>query len=166
MSFEETYAALRRIAQAAMRRDRPSHTLQPTALVHEFLMGLPDGFTASPVRNVEIVRIAGYRMRQILIDYARHRARHHPDSVADKRVSLEAVDGDDMAVNFPDLALLDDLLRELQKEQPEAAAVVEMRFFCGLKYSEIAKALGVAEVTAQRRWQEAKEWIKKRMGTG
>jgi RNA polymerase sigma factor (TIGR02999 family) len=163
MTFDEMYAALRRIAQAAMRGWRPSHTLQPTALVHEYLMKLPAGFAATPAQNIEIVRLAGHRMRQILIDYARQRARHHPASVAANRVPLQAVDAAGIAVKFPDLELLDDLLRELQQEEPEAAAVVEMRFFCGLTHEEIARALAVSVPTVERRWQKAKKWIRKRV---
>lgn len=132
LTFDEMYAALRRIAQAAMRGERASHTLQPTALVHDYLLSLPEGLPASPAEMVEVVRRAGWRMRRYLIDYARQRQRHHPESVASTRVGLEAVDGSDVAVTFPDLELLDDLLRELQAENPEATAVVEVRFFCGL----------------------------------
>jgi RNA polymerase sigma factor (TIGR02999 family) len=163
MSLEEMYAALRRIAQAAMRGERSSHTLQPTALVHEYLLALPEGLPESPADRVAVVRKAGWRMRRYLIDYARQRQRHHPESVAAQRVALEAVDGDNLAVTFPDLELLDDLLRELQVANAEAAAVVEMRFFCGLKQEEVAKALEVSVPTVERRWREAREWLQKRI---
>lgn len=164
LTFEEMYAALRRIAQAAMRGERASHTLQPTALVHDYLLSLPDGLPASPGEMVEAVRKAGWRMRRYLIDYARKRQRHHPESVASTRVGLEAVDGSDAAVTFPDLELLDDLLRELQAENPEAAAVVEMRFFCGLTHEEVARSLGVSVPTVERRWKEARTWLQRRAG--
>lgn len=164
LTFDEMYAALRRIAQSAMRGERSSHTLQPTALVHDYLLSLPEGLPASPSEMVEVVRKAGWRMRRSLIDYARRRRRHHPESVAATRVGLEAVDGDEVAVRFPDLELLDDLLRELQAESPEAAAVVEMRFFCGLTQAEIAQALGVSVPTIERRWREARNWLQRRVG--
>lgn len=164
LTFDEMYAALRRIAQAAMRGERASHTLQPTALVHDYLLSLPEGLPASPAEMVDAVRRAGWRMRRSLIDYARKRQRHHPESVAATRVGLEAVDGDEVAVRFPDLELLDDLLRELQAENREAAAVVEMRFFCGLTQAEIAQALGVSVPTVERRWREARHWLQRRVG--
>ncbi len=166
MSFDEMYATLRRIAQAAMRGERPSHTLQPTALVHEYLLSLPNSFAASPAENVRIVRLAGWRMRRLLIDYARRRARVTPESVAKNRVELEALDAEGIAVKFPDLELLDDLLRELQKDDSEAAAVVEMRFFCGLKHTEIAKALEISVPKVERRWSHAKQWLKRRVTEG
>jgi RNA polymerase sigma factor (TIGR02999 family) len=164
LTFEEMYAALRRIARAAMRGERSSHTLQPTALVHEYLLSLPEGLPESPADRVAVVRKAGWRMRRYLIDYARQRARNHPESVAAQRVALEAVDGDNLTVTFPDLELLDDLLRELQAANAEAAAVVEMRFFCGLKQAEVAKALELSVPTVERRWREAREWLRKRVG--
>jgi RNA polymerase sigma factor (TIGR02999 family) len=166
ISFDEMYATLRRIAQSAMRGERPSHTLQPTALVHEYLLSMPNGFTASAAENVQIVRIAGWRMRRLLIDYARKRLRHHLGSDSKNRVELEAVDADGIEVRFPDLELLDNLLPELQKHAPEAAAVVEMRFFCGLTHKEIAKALSISIPTVERRWREAKEWVKKKVSEG
>jgi len=164
LTFDEMYAALRRIAQAAMRGERASHTLQPTALVHDYLLSLPEGLPASPAGMVEVVRRAGWRMRRYLIDYARKRQRHHPESVARTRVGLDAVDGNDIAVTFPDLELLDDLLRELQAENPEAAAVVELRFFCGLTQAEIAQAFGISVPTVERRWREARTWLQRRVG--
>ncbi len=164
LTFEEMYAALRRIAQATMRGERASHTLQPTALVHDYLLSLPEGLPASPTAMVDVVRRAGWRMRRYLIDYARKRQRHHPESVASRRVSLEAVDGSDVAVTFPDLELLDDLLRELQAQNSEAAAVVEMRFFCGLTQEETGRALGVSVPTVERRWREARTWLQQRVG--
>ena len=165
MPFDEMYATLRRIAQAALKGEKAGHTLQPTALVHDYLLSLPNGFSASAEENVKLVRIAGWRMRRLLIDHARRKARRLGGSPTD-RVELEAVDAQNKAVRFPDLELLDDLLRDLQAENAEAAAVVEMRFFCGLTHEEIARALGRSVPTIERRWHEAKEWLGRRASKG
>jgi RNA polymerase sigma factor (TIGR02999 family) len=166
LTFEQLYAQLRRIAQQVMRSgERPSHTLPPTALVHDYLLSLPPKGNSlvpdDPKELSAIARLASFRMRRILIDYARHRRRHHPESI--DRVGLSAVDGNERSVYFPDLEALHEAMEELYSVNPAAATIANLRFFAGLKYPEIANKLGISLSTAERRWQEAKAWLREHL---
>lgn len=147
MTFEELYLELRRIARDRLRNQCATSTLQPTALVHEYLLSLRDGFGGTPSQNISIARRASKAMAHILIDRARA-AKTEKRGGGRTRVPLEAVDGDGRGVTFPDLVLLNDLMDELIQVNPKYAAVVDMRFFCGMGMEEVANALGVSLIAA------------------
>jgi RNA polymerase sigma factor (TIGR02999 family) len=133
------YDELHRLAESALRRDRPGHTLQPTALINEaFLRLFGDQPPAFQDRS-HFLGIVARVMRQVLVDYARARR-------AKKRGSgLQIPLSEASAVEQPpaDLLLVDEALERLGKEDPQLVTLVEMRFFAGMTAEETAEAVGV-----------------------
>lgn len=154
------YDELRRLAAGTMARERPGQTLQPTALVHEAWLRL--GGDAQPTweNRAHFFGAAAEAMRRILIERARlkGRIRHGGGQV---RLTMEELENLDVGADAPGDALLalDDTLRDLEKEEPEAARVVSLRFFAGLGMAEIAAAQGVTERTVKRTWAFARAWL-------
>lgn len=139
------YAELRRLAGALMRRERPGHTLQPTALVHEAFLRLVQGDTKWQNR-AHFFGAAARAMRRILVDHARGRA-------AQKRAGGEVrVTFEDLAMAAPDPKLD---LRALEAEDPRLAKVVELRYFL----EETAALLEVSVATVKRDWLYARAWL-------
>jgi RNA polymerase sigma-70 factor, ECF subfamily len=151
------YDELRRLARGYMRRERPEHTLQPTALVHEAYMRLVDESGIDWQGRAHFFAVAAQLMRRILVDHARaHRAgkRGGPEqrlSLEDGLVFTEAKNDE--------LLALDEALARLARQDPRLAQVVEMRFFGGLSFEEIARLLGVSLRTAKRDWAVARAWL-------
>jgi RNA polymerase sigma factor (TIGR02999 family) len=152
------YDELRRLAAQHLAREAPGQTLDATGLVHEAYLRLvgPEGARRWQDRS-HFVAAAAQAMRHILVDNARrkHRAKH---GGARCRVPLED------AVPAPpsgheDLLALDEALTRLEAEDPEAAAVVQLRYFAGLSVEEAAGALGMARATAYRNWTFARAWL-------
>jgi RNA polymerase sigma factor (TIGR02999 family) len=145
---------LRRLAEACMRGERPGHTLQPTALVHEAYLRLVGSEVAWKDR-AHFFAVAATTMRRVLVDHARAKAR---GKRAGRPVSLEesllvAPDRAD------DLLVVDDALDRLAARDPRAARVVELHFFGGLTYEETAEALGVSAATVDRDLRFARAWL-------
>ena len=151
------YDELRRLAHAHMRRERPEHTLQATALVHEAYMKLVDAPTIDWQGRAHFFAVAAQLMRRILVDYARaHRADKRGG--AEEKLSLEE------ALVLTDakreeLLALDGALVKLAARDPRLAQVVEMRFFGGLSTEETAAVLGVSPRTVKRDWTVARAWL-------
>jgi len=151
-----TYNELRRLAAAYLRGERPGRTLQATALVHEAYMRLADAGQPWIDRN-HFIGIAARSMRQILVDAARARG-------AQKRwAGMDRVSLTDMlaAATQEDAMLpaLDEALTRLEAFDPEAARIVELRYFVGLSIEESASALGMSPATLKRRWALARAWL-------
>ncbi|WP_321473680.1 ECF-type sigma factor [uncultured Paludibaculum sp.] len=154
------YQELRRVAAAQLRQERPNHTLQPTALVHEACMRLLR--TPGNWKNREhLFRTAAQMMRRILTDYARARG-------ADKRGGLaENVAIDDLiqlpaawsGLSMEEMIALDAAIDRLKEKDERQSIVVEMRFFAGLSEEEIAEALQVSARTVKRDWESARSWL-------
>jgi RNA polymerase sigma factor (TIGR02999 family) len=157
------YAELRRTAGGLMRRERPGHTLQTTALVHEALLRLLDGDTLADVPNRRyLFAAAAQAMRQVLVDHARRRRRRKRDG--DRvRVPLDQVLAgfDDQGL---DVIALHEALDRLAQEHPRPAQVVELRFFGGLTVPEVAEALAVSDTTIESDWRFARAWLKGQLG--
>jgi RNA polymerase sigma factor (TIGR02999 family) len=157
------YQELRQIAHRHLRRERPEHTLQSTALVHETYVRLAkqEPFTAND--RVHFVALASRLMRQILVDYSRgHRAAKRG---ADRRVEL----GTGVAiakVKSVDVVDLNDALNELAEIDERQSRIVELRFFGGLTTEETAEVLGVSPATVKRDWSVAKSWLTRQMKKG
>ncbi len=156
------YEHLRRVAREYLSHERPGHTLQPTALVHEAYLRLTDG---APIRwqgRAHFFSLAARAMRRILVDHARSRQTLKRGG-EQQRLSLEAVPEDELAQSSPlaetDLISLDDALNKLATAYPRQGRVVEMRFFGGVDSAEIAEVLQVSEATVKRDWQFAKMWL-------
>jgi RNA polymerase sigma factor (TIGR02999 family) len=158
----KTYDELRRLARGYLRRERPEHTLQATALLNEaYLRLLPAGPRAAATRE-EFFRLMASEMRHRLVDHARRR-------LAGKRgsgVRHEAVDGEtSLAPSEPDddaaetLDRLDRAIEALAQAHPRAAHVVQLRFIAGLTIDEIAVDLDLSPGTVKREWTFAKAWL-------
>ncbi len=151
------YAELRRLASSYLRRERPDHTLQPTALVHEAFLKLVDQRAVRWQNRAHFFGIAAQAMRRILVDHARAHA-------ADKRgageraVSLDEVS---VAIGAPDIDVLalDEALTRLATLDLQQSRVVELRFFGGLTLEETAQVLNISPATVGREWTLAKAWL-------
>jgi RNA polymerase sigma factor (TIGR02999 family) len=151
------YDELRRVARARLRGERPNHTLQATALVHEAFVRLMGSGHPTPQNRAHFFAIAGRLMRQILVDHARRKN-------ADKRgggvTPLSIVDSAPSPQSSAvDILALDEALNALAHVDNRLAEVVEMRFFAGLSIDETAAALKVSAATVERDWTVAKTWL-------
>ena len=162
--FGAVATELRRIAGAYMRRERPDHTLQPTALVNEAYLRLVDGDVSWEGRR-HFFGIAARVMRQILVDHARkHRAaKRGAGRRADKSVSRVAdpAGGTDLDVLALHLAL-----EEFATVDARQAQIVELRYFGGLTEEEVARVMGLSPVTIRREVATAKCWLGHKMRQG
>lgn len=156
------YDELRRLAQKYLSRERPDHTLQTTALVHEAYLRLVDQKSVDWQNRAQFFGLAAQMMRRILINYAKDRqAKKRPGQAV--RVSL------DEAVRFYettelDLVSLDEALNELAALDPKQTQIVEMRFFGGLTIEEVSEVLQISPATAKREWDSAKLWLRRQLG--
>jgi RNA polymerase sigma factor (TIGR02999 family) len=155
------YEELRRQAARQLRRERPDHTLRPTALVHEAYLRLAGQRRADWESRGQFFAVAAQVMRRVLVDHARERAAaKRPGS----RLRVELAEG--LAVEAPpdaDVLAVDQALRELADLDPRRARMVELRFFGGLTGEETAAALGVSEATVTREWRLARAWLLRRL---
>jgi len=148
---------LRRLAHAYMRRQRPGHLLQTTALVHEAYMRLVDARTLDWQSRAHFYGISAKLMREILVEFARagHAQKRGGGAIP---VPLENAE---LAAKTPgvDLVALDDALNDLAQFDQRKAKIVELRFFGGLSAEETAEVLQVAPITVTREWGKAKAWL-------
>ncbi len=153
------YNDLRRIAHRYLRKERPDHTLQSTALVHEAYLRL-EKQGAKPFKNREhFLAICAELMRQILVEYARRRGAAKRDGGF--RLTLD----DGLAFKSRDMNLvaLDDALNQLAKLSPQQSRIVVLRFFAGLSIEETARATGLSSATVKRHWETARLWLHREM---
>jgi RNA polymerase sigma factor (TIGR02999 family) len=151
------YAELRRLARYYMARERPDHTLQPTALVHEAYMRLAAFRSLHWKNRIHFFAISAQVMRRVLVDFARSRVRRKRGGAV-QRVSLDEI-ANLGAQHDAALLALDDALTALAAEDPRKCQVVEMKFFGGLSTDEISQSLTVSPETVQRDWKLAKLWL-------
>ena len=157
------YKELRDIARLHLMRERPGHTLQSAALVHEAYLRLVDQRPFQTENRAHFLAVASRLMRQILVDYARsHGAAKRG---ADRRVEL------DTSIVLPqvrsaDVVALDDALNDLTELDEQQGRIVELRFFGGLATEEIAEVLGISASTVKRDWNVAKAWLSREMKRG
>jgi RNA polymerase sigma-70 factor, ECF subfamily len=148
------YGELRRRAGGYFRRERPGHTLQPTALVHEAYVRLI-GLQGQLRSRSQFFGVASNLMRRILVDHARRRRAAKRGAI---RVSLDDAHGA-VVDREVDLVRLDDALVELAALDPRQGRVVELRYFGGLTLEEAAEVLGVSVATVKRDWTLARAWL-------
>ena len=158
------YSELRRQAAGHLRRERPNHTLQPTALVHEAYLKLVGQHDVVWQNRAHFFAIASQIMRRILVDHARAHAREKRGGgqqtlVVDETLAVAAT-------RDLDLVALDDALTDLAQLDERQCRVVEMRFFGGLEVEEVAEALGVSPTTVKRDWSIARAWLRRELGRG
>lgn len=151
------YQELKRQAQFLMSRERSNHTLQPTALVHEAFLKLTDLKEIKWNDRKHFFRFVSQIMRQILVDHARH---HAADKRGNKPVHFSIDDLQIPAEERAEAVLrLDEALDKLTRLDERQAKIVEMRYFAGMKVSEIAETLEISERSVAREWQEARLWL-------
>lgn len=149
------YAELRRVAASYLRAERPDHTLQPTALVHEAYLRLVDQSSVKWQNRAHFFGIASQMMRRILVDHARRRQAAKRDAASFfLRTPNAEDDGRD-----PELLALDAALGGLESLDARQARIVELRFFGGLTVEETAEVTGVSPATVKREWQTARAWL-------
>lgn len=156
----QVYDELRRMAAGYLRHERPSHTLQPTALVHEAYLRLLGQRTE--LRNpAHFLAVAARMMRRILVTHAHRRAAHKRGG-ASERVSLdEALEV--FVKREAAAADVHEALCRLESLDPRQAQIVELRFFGGLTVEETAAVLDISSATVKREWQVAKVWLRREM---
>jgi RNA polymerase sigma factor (TIGR02999 family) len=151
------YNELHRVAHNHLRKERPDHTLQTTALVHEAYLCLMKQQQPTDFENrAHFFAVCANLMRQILVQYARRRKAAKRD--AGYKLTLDDV------VALPetrsvDLVALDDALHELAKLDPQQSRIVELRFFAGLSIEETSHVLGISPATVKRHWATARIWL-------
>ena len=150
------YQELHRLAKAYMRRERPDHTLQATALIHEAYLRLAHEEVDWTSRR-HFIGVAAHVMRRVLVDYARaHKAERRGGDL--KRIELE--DGLALSADrIEEVLTLDEALSRLAGANPRQARVVELRYFGGLSVEEIAPLLGIAPRSVKRDWTLARLWL-------
>ena len=151
------YAELRRLAANYLRRERPDHTLQPTALVHEAFIRLVDQRQIDWSNRAQFMGLAAVMMRRILVNHARDRiagtrgggAEHVPLTLAGEGIGAAEVN----------LLDLHEALDRLAGSDERKARIVELKFFAGLTTEEIADTLRVSTATVERDWKFARAWL-------
>jgi RNA polymerase sigma factor (TIGR02999 family) len=146
------YTELRRLAGHFLLRERPGHTLQPTALVHEVYLGLVGQDRANWQNRAQFMAIAAQAMRRILLQYARRRR-------ALKRVMPEGAPPEGVREQWEEILAADAALERLAALSPRQARVAEMRYFAGLSVEETAEALEISPRTVKREWAAARGFL-------
>lgn len=157
------YEELRKLAAAKLANEPPGQTLQATALVHDAYLRIVDANNASHWDSRgHFFAAAAIAMRRLLVEQARSKRRLKRGGDM-QRIPL---DGLEISSDVPPDALidLDEALSKLERESPEKAKVVQLRFFVGMNHEEVGKALGVSAVTARRHWRYARAWLRRAMG--
>lgn len=151
------YDELRRLAASYLRHERPNHTLQPTALVHEAYMKLVGQRDVQWQNRAHFMAVAAIVMRRLLVNHARDRAAvKRGDGVV---VESLTVIGDVAGQTPVDLLALDSALEQLAGLDARKVRVVELKFFGGLTNEEIAEAIGASVATVERDWSFARAWL-------
>jgi RNA polymerase sigma factor (TIGR02999 family) len=156
--FGLLYGELRGLASSLFRSQRSSHTLQPTAVVHEAFLKLVKAPTPWEDR-AHFFAVAAKAMRQVLVNHARDRAALKRGGADARRVTMSD------AAEAPKLDVLEihEALNELAKLDERQARIAELRFFAGLSTKEVAEVLGIAPRTVELDWTMAKDWLAQRL---
>jgi RNA polymerase sigma factor (TIGR02999 family) len=157
--FPRVYNELRRVAHRYLKKERPDHTLQSAALVHEAYLRLEKQHTGRFENREHFIAICAQLMRQILVEHARGRRAAKRDGGL--RLSLD----EGLAGKAPtmDMIALDDALNELARLDRQQSRIVELRFFGGLSIDETACALNLSPTTVKRHWATARLWLHHQM---
>lgn len=153
------YEELRKVAVVRMANEKASQTLQPTALVHEAWLKIAGEGQEHFANRRHFFKAAATAMQQILIDKARRKQRlkHGANQIGEELHESRIA----VAMQSEELLAVDEALAALAREDPEAAEVVQMRYFVGMTVPEIADALGLSPRTVDRHWAFARAWLKR-----
>lgn len=157
----EVYSELRRLAEGYMQKERPRHTLQPTALVNEAYLRLVGQESVNWNNRAQLLGIAARMMRRILLDHAAgHNAAKRPGLMVQTQIKEAQATSRPKPVDIVDL---DIALNELGALDPQLSTLVELRFFGGLTIDETAEVLGSSAATVEREWATARLWLRRRL---
>lgn len=157
------YAELRRRAAALLGGERPDHTLQPTALIHEAYQRLVDQRRVQWRNRAQFFAVAAGLMRRILVDHARRRRALRRGGAAGRETLGEEAAAAPVAGPDAEVLGVDAALSELAALDPEQARIVELRFFGGLSVQEVAAVMGTSRATVHRDWAMARAWLRRRL---
>jgi RNA polymerase sigma-70 factor (ECF subfamily) len=156
------HSELRRLAGNYLRRERPGHTLQPTALVNEAYLRLVDQRKAKWQNRAQFYGIAAQLMRRVLVDHARQHNAAKRGGSDQKRLSITSAGA---LSHKPDLDLLalHEALEELATVDPQQSRIVELKFFGGLSIEETAEVMNLGHATVERDWKMARAWLRRKL---
>ncbi len=157
----EVYSELKRLAAYHLHNERPNHTLRPTELVHEVYLLLHKQHSLDVNDRVYFLSIASTIMRRVLVNYALRRKRKKRGE-GRGNLSLGAVEENtliDFEQNEVDVIALEEVLIELAKRDAQAVKIIELHFYGGLTFEEIARLLDVSLSTVMREWRFARNWL-------
>lgn len=154
---KSVYDELYRLAEAALARETPGHSLQPTLIVNDAYLRLLEQRNVDATDRSQVLAAGATIIRRLLVDYARQRKAQKRGGAAGRGVALQISLPDH--ANHIDILELADALEMLSHENQRAALVVELRFFGGLNTEDIAKQLGVSVRTVSNDWRYAKAWL-------
>jgi RNA polymerase sigma factor (TIGR02999 family) len=159
------YQELRRLAAQKLAQEKPGHTLQATALVHEVYLRLVAGANVQEWNSRgHFFAAAAEAMRRILVESARRKGRRKRGGDR-QRLAIEVCEP---AIAGPDIDILavDEALSQLAIAHPEKAELVKLRYFAGLTLADAAGALGISTATADRHWRYARAWLARALRPG
>lgn len=168
------YDELRALAESCFRDQKPGHTLQATALVHEAYLKLvdesgdiapPEGRTPEGRNRRQFFALAAQAMRSILVDHARGKLRQKRGG-GNQRISLEEADQTPVELDDVTVLAIDTAMTKLAQLDERKAKLVELRFFGGLTADEAAEVLGIARSTAAEEWRMARAWLHRELRDG
>ncbi len=160
---QSIYDQLHLIAEQALKREAPGHSLQPTLLVNDAYLRLLDQRNVAPEDRSAVIAAGANIIRRLLVDYARKRKRLKRGGEKGRGNPLHLSIGDD--ANQIDVLELNDAMDAFAKQHPRAAQVVELKFFGGLTGEEIAEQISVSIRTVKNDWRFAKAWLYRELGT-
>ncbi len=160
--LEAVYGQLRRIAQQRMKDEKPGHTLQATALVHEVYLRLVRDTNLKWSSRAQFYVAAAQAMQRILIEHARKKKRLKRGG--DRRPVASNVVDLAKDENLEDVIALHEVIDRLEGEDPRAATVTRLRFYAGLSVEDTAKAMKISERTVMREWAYARAWLRDALG--
>lgn len=157
------YSDLRKLAAGYLRKERPNHTLQPTALLNEAYIRISGRMRIPVESRAHFMAAAAEAMRHILIDHARRKARQKRGGDRQRITLCDNVAGSD-AVDV-DLLALDQALDRLQQRDERMAEVVKLRYFAGLSIDDTAKVLESSPRSVNRHWTAARAWLRRELSS-
>jgi RNA polymerase sigma factor (TIGR02999 family) len=159
----KVYGELHALAEHELRDQRPGHTLQPTALVHEAFLRIARLDEVAPLDKKQFYALAGKTMRSVLVDHARKRSarKRRGGERRELHTSIASPDG----LSF-DVLALNDAMEQLQRIDPELVEMVDLTFFAGMTAAEAAAVLGVSSRTVERGLRTARAFLRGVLGEG
>jgi RNA polymerase sigma-70 factor (ECF subfamily) len=163
---EVVYSELRALAASYMRGQKGSHTLQPTALVHEAFLKLAKVDPRSFTDRAHFLAVAATAMRQVLVNHAEARAALKRNGGRSAAELGDGVAAPDLGLAEIDVLIVEEALRRLESLDPRKARVVEAKIYGGLTHEEIATVIGVSLTTVESDWRMARAWLAKELRAG